>query len=64
MTEGLGSRGAVVFSRPQMLDIVSKNEQQMVAKNDIWTVTIQGDSVYFLDKDGKTGELVSDFLGK
>lgn len=64
LVEGLGNKNSIAFSIPNMLDIVSKNDQQIIAKNDVWTITIQKDSVTFLDKDGKTGELVSDFLGK
>lgn len=64
MVEGLGDKNSIAFSSLKILDIVTKNNQQIIAKDDIWTITIQKDSVTFLDKDGKTGELVSDFLGK
>ncbi len=64
MIEGLGNKNSIAFGSSKTLDIVSKNNQQIIAKDDIWTITIQKNSVTFLDKDGKTGELVSDFLGK
>lgn len=64
MIEGLGNKKAIVFDRPKILDVVSKNNQQVIVKDNMWTITIQKDTVIFLDKDGKSGELVSDFLGK
>jgi hypothetical protein len=46
------------------LDVVSADNNQLVAKNDIWTVTFLKDKVSLVDKDGKSGELVSDLIGR
>ncbi|MES2985867.1 MAG: hypothetical protein V4686_01935 [Patescibacteria group bacterium] len=65
LIEGLVSndRTIVMHSRKKTLDIISSTESQLIAKDDLWTVTISKNSVVMIDKDGKGGNLVSGFAG-
>lgn len=64
LTEGLiNKNGTIVMLLTKILEIVSMTETELIAKNDIWTITITKKSVILTDKDGKGGNLVSGFAG-
>ena len=65
MKEGLVSKnGTITMSQSSYLDIVSFDLERLIAKNDIWTITIQKDSVTLVDKEGRVGELNNGFVGR
>ena len=64
MSEGSVSKdGTIVMPSNKILDVVSINSTEMIAKDDVWTVIITRNSVILTDKDGKGGKLVGGFVG-
>lgn len=64
LNEGLiDGGGTIVMPSAKILDVVSMSGTELVAKNEIWTITITKNSVILTDKDGKGGNLVSGFVG-
>jgi hypothetical protein len=55
--------GTIVIPSSKILDIISMTETELIAKNEIWAITITKNSVILTDKDGKGGNLVSGFVG-
>lgn len=64
LNEGLiDKNGTIVISTAKILDIISMTETELVAKNEVWAITMTKNSVILTDKDGKGGNLVSGFVG-
>jgi hypothetical protein len=63
-SEGLiDKNGTITMPSAKILDVISMTATELIAKNEIWTITITKNSVIITDKDGKGGYLVSGFVG-
>ncbi len=63
-SEGIiDKNGTIVMPSVKFLNVISMSENELVAKNEIWTITITKKSVILTDKDGKGGNLISGFAG-